>query len=282
VRRRIALLSLLVAVAVAGAGGGAAALERWLLPPGDGETLALLLLGSDDGPPRDGLLDEGNADAFQLLFVSGDRQHATIVSVPRDSYVPVPNQGRTRINACLFYGPERCVETVAAVFGVEVDGYLLTNMRAFTRGVERFGGIEVEVPRSLRVGSVSIAPGLQTLDGEQALVFARDRASRAEGDVGRSRAQAHLLAAAHRQVRDDGSPGAILHALGVLRRHTLTDLSGPELVRLGFESLQLPPDNVERVHLPGNLGFAGPAHVYFLHDAAYGIVSDAADDGRMS
>lgn len=276
------MVAVVVALTLATVAGSAVAVDRWLLPPGDGEVLTLLVLGSDDGPPRDGPFDEGNADGFQLVFVAGDRQHATIVSVPRDSYVPVPGRGTTRINTCLYHGPERCVTAVESIFGVTVDGYLLTNMRAFTRGVERFGGIEVDVPRSLRVGGTSLAPGTQTLDGAEALVFARDRKSRPDGDAGRSQAQAELMAAAHRQVRADGSPGEVLRALGVLRRHTVTDLSGPELTRLAFEALQLPPDSVARTSLPGSLGFAGPAHVYFLSDAAYGIVADAAEDGRVS
>lgn len=276
------LLGAVLAVSLLAVAGTAAAVERWLLPTGGDEVLTLLLLGSDEGPPRTGRFDRGNADGFHLLFVSGDRQHATFVSVPRDSYVPVPGQGRTRINACLFDGPERCVETVESVFGVDVDGYLLTNMRAFTRGVKRFGGIEVDVPQDLRVGGTNVSAGRQTLNGPEALVYGRDRKNRSNGDVGRSQAQAQLLAAAHRQVRADGSPGEVFHALGVLRRHTVTDLPGTELVRLGFEALQLPPRNVERTVLPGNVGFAGPASVYFLSDSAYRIVDDAADDARLS
>lgn len=276
------LLTALLAVSVLLVTGTAAAVEGWLLPPEDDDVLTLLLLGSDEGPPRSGRFDRGNADGFHLLFVSADRRHATFVSIPRDSYVPVPQQGRTRINACLFNGPERCVETAESVFGVDVDGYLLTNMRAFTRGVERFGGIEIEVPQHLRVGGTSLSPGLQTLDGPEALVYGRDRKNRASGDVGRSQAQAQLLASAHRQLRADGSPGEIFHTLSVLRRHTVTDLSGTELVRLGFESLHLPPRNVERTVLPGDIGFAGPASVYFLHDEAYAIVDDAADDAELS
>ncbi len=261
--------------------GTAAANGGWLLPVGEGRPLTLLLLGSDMGPPRDGVIEAGNADGFQLLFVSGDRQHATFVSIPRDAYVPVPGIGRQRINTCLQRGPERCVETVEALFGLEVDGYLLTGMRAFSRAVSRFDGIEVDVPRSLRVGNTHVAPGRQTLNGPAALVYARDRKSRPDGDVGRSRAQAELLATAHRQVVSDPSPRAMLHALGVLRRHSVTDLSGPELVQLGFEAMRLPPANVERVTVPGSFGFAGRASVMFLHDSAYALVRDAAEDGRI-
>lgn len=259
----------------------AATVERWLLPPGDDETLTLLLLGSDDGPPRTGQLDEGNADGFQLLFVAGDRQHATFVSVPRDSHVTVAGR-KTRINACLFGGPERCVETVESVFGIEVDGYLLTNMEAFSRGVERFGGITIDVPQNLRVGSRGLSAGEQRLNGKEALVYGRDRKNRSDGDFGRSRAQAELLAQAHAHVVADPSPAAVLEALTVLQRHTITDLSGPRLARLAFEALQLPPENVERVGLPGEVGFAGPASVVFLPDRAYVIVEDAADDAQLS
>jgi polyisoprenyl-teichoic acid--peptidoglycan teichoic acid transferase len=279
--RRTVVLLLVAALAVLGS--SAAALERWLLPPGDDDVLALLLLGSDDGPPRDKPFDEGNADGFQLLFVSGDRQHATFVSIPRDSYV-LPTAGasrRDKITHCLQVGPERCVETVASAFDVEVDGYLLTSMRAFTRGVERFGGIEIDVEQHLRVGGTSIAPGQQTLDGPEALVYGRDRNSRSDGDVGRSQAQARLLAAAHRQVHADASPGTVFRALTELRRHTVTDIPGPELVRLAFEALRLPPDNVQRTVLPGSVGMDGPAWVFFLADGAQAIIDDAAADARL-
>jgi polyisoprenyl-teichoic acid--peptidoglycan teichoic acid transferase len=168
------------------------------------------------------------------------------------------------------------------VFGVSVDGYLLTNMRSFIRGVGRFGGIEVDVPQRVQTGVRRVDPGRQVLDGPDALVYARDRKNRSDGDVGRSRAQAELLALAHRQVVADPSPTAVLEALGHLRRHTVTDLSGPGLVKLGFEALRLPPENVQRTFLPGSVGFAGPASVYFLADRSYGIVRDAADDARLS
>jgi polyisoprenyl-teichoic acid--peptidoglycan teichoic acid transferase len=279
--RRTLALALATCVLAAATVTAAVAGSGWRVAAGDGDTLALLLLGSDEGPPRSGQVDGGNADGFQLLFVSGDRQHATFVSVPRDSYVQVPGVGRARINTCLYEGPERCVDTVRAVFGVEVDGYLLTSMRGFTRGVNRAGGIEVDVPSSLRVGGTSIAPGRQVLDGPEALVYARDRKNRSGGDFGRAEAQAELLAEAHRAIVADGSAGAIFRALTELRRHTLTDLSGPELAQLAFEAVQLPPENVERVLLPGQLGTAGPASVVLLSPGADALVQDAADDGRI-
>ena len=274
---------LLVAVAVLAllVGGAAGAADRWLTPDPDGEVLTLLLLGSDGGPPRADHLASARADGIQLLFVAPDRQHATFVSIPRDSWVAVPGRGNTRINACLNHGPERCVETAESVFGIEVDGYLLTSMRGFIRGVYEFGDIEVEVPRSLVVGYTSVAPGLQQLDGKEALVYARDRKSRPDGDYGRSRAQAELLALAHEQVLAEGDTAAVLHTVSVVRRHTVTDIPPAQLVRYGFQALQLPPDNVQRELAPSRLGTAGAASVSYLDPAAYELITDAATDGRI-
>jgi LCP family protein required for cell wall assembly len=280
-RLRRALVATLVVLALL-SGSVAVATERWLLPSSDDEVLTLLLLGSDGGPPRDDDLRSARADGFQLLFVSGDRQHATFVSIPRDAWVPVAGRGTTRINACLNNGPERCVETVENVFGIEVDGYLLTSMHAFRRAVSEHGGLTVDVPRRLRVGTTIVEPGDgQTLQGYAALVYARDRKSRPDGDFGRSRAQAELMAIAHREVHEAADPVAVLDAVSTLRRHTLTDIPPADLVRYAFEAMQLPPDNVARELAPSRLGTAGAASVVYLQPSAYDLIRDAADDGRI-
>jgi polyisoprenyl-teichoic acid--peptidoglycan teichoic acid transferase len=259
-----------------------AVLDRMLLPTGDGEVLTLLLLGSDEGPPRSTNPVPGRADGFQLLFVSGDRQHATFVSIPRDAYIPVSGRGTTRINSCLVDGPESCVTTVQHEFGVQVDGYVLTSMEGFKQAVVSFGGLVVDVPTPVRDGGAAIpAAGEQRLTGSQALTYGRDRKNRPGGDFARSQAQAEMLAIAHRDVVSAGDVRAVLDAVAILRRHSITDLSGPQLARLGFEAMRLPPGNVQRALAPGNHAMAGPAAVVRLQASAYEIIRDAADDGRI-
>ena len=279
---RIRRLLALVVSALLLLGSSAVALDRYTLPPGDGEVLTLLLLGSDEGPPRGPDPFRGRADAFQLLFVSGDRQHATFVSVPRDSWVPVAGMGNGRINNCLLGGGERCMATVEQVFGVEVDGYLATSMDAFKAGVNAFGGVSIDVATPLSHGGADItSTGLQELTGSQALTYGRDRKTRSGGDFTRSRSQAEVLATAHRELLEAPAPGRVLDVVAILRRHTITDLSGPQLARLGFEALQLPPDNVQRVLAEGVDAWVGEAAVVKLRDSAYAVIADAADDARV-
>ncbi len=281
-RGRSALGGLLVAALVLALAGVATAAQRLLTPDPDGEVLTLLLLGADEGPPRSGDIRRARADAFQLLFVSPDRRDATLVSVPRDSYVTVPGAGRARINECLVGGPQRCLDTVASVFDVRPDGYLLTSMEAFKDAVAAFGGLEVDVEVPLTDGGADITTtGEQNLSGSQALTYARDRLVRPGGTLDRSRAQAELLAIAHREVTRETDLRRVLEAVTILRRHTLTDLSPNELVRYGFESQRLRPDNVERTLAATTPTFAGRAEVLELQPSAYATIDDAAKDGRL-
>ncbi len=279
-RRAVAVFAL---AAMLVAGGVAIAAEHLLLPEPDGEVLGLLLLGSDGGPPRGDRMLTARADGVQLLFVSGDRRHATFVSIPRDSWIHLPGRGNNRVNACLNHGPESCVEAVEAEFGINLDGHLTTSMDGFKAAVSAFGGLVVDVPTPVFDGGMSIPEaGRQRLTGSQALTYGRDRKNRAGGDFGRSQAQAEMLALAHRHVAEGGDLDEVLEAATILRRHTVTDLGGPNLLRLAYEALHLPPDNVERALAPGRHGWAGPAAVVYLEPAAYDLVTDAAEDGRLS
>lgn len=280
-RRRRTLVALL-AVVVLLVGTAAVAVERVLTPTGSGEVRTFLLLGSDEGPMRSQNPLRGRADGIQLLFVSGDRQHATFVSIPRDAYIPVPGRGTTRINACLVDGPDNCVRTVEQEFGVSIDGYLVTSMHGFARGVNSFGGLTVDVSGPVFDGGHDIPQaGMQHLSGMQALTYARDRSNRPGGDFTRSQAQARLLAIAHREVVEAGDVRRTIDAIRAVREHTVTDLSGQQLAHLGFEALRVPPGNVERVLAPGQHGRAGAMAIVRLQPRAYELINDAAADGRI-
>ena len=279
---------------------GLLAMERvTAVGPSTDRPLAILLLGSDGGPPRDDDPLAARADGFQLLFVSAERDRATFVSIPRDSWVPVTGLGNNKINACLTRGPENCVSTVEGAFGIDIDGYFVTSMWGFANAVNEFVGCPLGDPeltrdctRGLTVdvdftctsgcGGFAIGSrGVQQVSGFEALTIARNRFQRADGDFTRSESQAELLAIAHAEVQAEGSVAKMMDALRILRRHSDTDLTLPQLARLGLDAKRLDPANVERILAPSRLGNVGAASVVFLNDPAYDIIAEAAATGRL-
>jgi polyisoprenyl-teichoic acid--peptidoglycan teichoic acid transferase len=272
------------------------ALERMVaVGPSSDEPIAILLMGSDAGPPREDFALTGRADGFQLLFVSADRTAATIVSIPRDSWVPVVGFGETKINACLTRGPENCVETVEQAFDVSIDGYFVTSMWGFADAVNEFSGcpsgpgdcsrgitVDVDFTCTSQCGGLPISTtGVQQLNGYEALTYARVRKGREGGDFGRSQGQAELLALAHAEVRAEGSVARMMDALRILRRHAVTDLTMPQLARLGLDAMRLDPANVERQLAPSVTAQIGAASAVRLLPEAYPLISDAADNGQL-
>ena len=280
---------------------GLLALERvTAVGPSTDRPLAILLLGSDGGPPRADNPITSRADGFQLLFVSAERDRATFVSIPRDSWVPVTGLGDNKINACLTRGPENCVTTVENAFGIEIDAYFVTSMWGFAEAVNEFVGCETggpengsrECTRGLEIdvdfacrqncsGFPIEERGVQKLSGYEALTVARNRANRSNGDFTRSASQAELLAVAHATMQQDGSVARMMETLRILRRHSVTDLTLPQLTRLGLDAMRLDPENVERILAPSRIGSVGAASVVFLNDPAYDIISEAAETGRL-
>ncbi len=279
---------------------GLLAMERvTAVGPSTDRPLAILLLGSDGGPPRDDNPITARADGFQLLFVSAERDRATFVSIPRDSWVPVTGMGDTKINACLTRGPENCVTTVENAFGIEIDGYFVTSMWGFADAVNEFVGCDIGDPevsrnctRGLEVdvdfvcrsgcGGFPIEErGVQKVSGYEALTVARNRGNRAAGDFTRSESQAELLAIAHATMQEEGSIARMMDSLRILRRHSVTDLTLPQLTRLGLDAMRLDPANVERILAPSRIGNVGAASVVFLNDPAYDIIAEAAQTGRL-
>lgn len=284
-RRGLVALLVFAQVAVLGASSWAA-VDRWLTLPFGGDMYTLLILGSDEGPPRPGAARTGRADAIHLMVIDESRTKVSIISFPRDSYVPVRGLGTTKINAMLTRGPENAAGTVADLTGIDIDDWIVTGFAGVIAGVDEFGGVEVDVEQRLydpRGASTDLQPGRQNLVGWQALAYTRDRYSRPDGDIGRSNGQAKVLRAMHEKVRAEAtSPSRLVDYVSILRRHTETSIPPERLFRLAAMAMTIEPENVAQVMLPGNVGTAGAASVYRLSDGAFSIFADVREDGMLS
>jgi LCP family protein required for cell wall assembly len=175
--------------------------------PADTPGTNYLVVGSDSRqdltPAERKRLGTGRAvgqrtDTIMLLHVPSGGGPTVLVSVPRDSYVPIPGHGRNKINAAYaFGGPTLLVTTIEQVSGVHVDGYVETGLGGYATLVDAIGGVRVCSPRAMndKDAHLDIPAGCQQMDGKTALGYARARHSDPRGDLGRVERQRQVLAA---------------------------------------------------------------------------------------
>jgi LCP family protein required for cell wall assembly len=220
-----------------------------LLLPQDGNRINLLVVGIDR---RSGTDWAYRTDTIIVLTTDPSQRTAGMLSIPRDLQLPIPTHGEDRINTANVYGyleeypgggPALLEATIAANFGVPMDGYIMIDFQTFVRIVDALGGIDVDVPQTLHdtrypapkpgdpyaYKTVHFDPGWQHMDGARALEYARSRMSTSDFDRAR-RQQQILLALRKKALRLDTilrAPALLAATAGTMKTDfSLTDLIG--------------------------------------------------------
>ena len=206
-RRRRAIVTVLVMLAIligwpllllSWAGGKVEHVDA-LSGAGDTPGTTYLIAGSDS---RDGTQftdeTEGHRSDTIMLLHRAPNGNAYLVSIPRDTWVDIPEYGEGKINASFSYGgPELLVDTVEELSGITVDHYVEVGMQGVVDIVDAMNGVElcldydVDDPRSELVWQA----GCHNADGRTALAFARMRYSDPNGDIGRAERQRQVIGA---------------------------------------------------------------------------------------
>jgi LCP family protein required for cell wall assembly len=231
-RRIAAILFLVIVLILAGVGGTYfwlnGKLHRTVTLPASTITSAgtnWLIAGSDT---RDGIsraeraslhlgAEGANAsDSLMLLHMGTGKP--VLISIPRDSYVPIPGYGHNKINAALaFGGPTLLIETVEQVTGLHIDHYMGIGFGGLASVVNSVGGVRICVKTAIPPDSYSgfkgLAAGCHTLNGTQAIAFVRDRHSFATSDLQRIEDQRAFLSALLSKAT---SPGVYLNPFTAL------------------------------------------------------------------
>ncbi len=247
------------------------------------DNYVVLVMGSDMGPWRPETVLDGRSDALHLISVVPSQRTASILSFPRDTYVAVPGMGNTRINAALTRGPDRAVETVQNLTGIQIDDWIVTGLGAFSRGIDAYGGLDVDVPQRLQIDANILEAGAQHLDGPQTLLYSRDRKSRSNGDFGRNQAQAEVLALLHADlVARQPSAIELADIIATLRNHTISSIPAGRLPTLAAVALDVDPAKVYRAQVPGSNAMRGSAAVVVMGSGAETLFADLRDDGMFT
>ena len=238
-------------------------LEPGLLPSGADERFTVLLLGIDRRA------DGGwgyRTDTIVIVSADRDAGSVALVSIPRDLQVAIPGRGDDRINTANVYGyldgyagggPALVKEVIEASFGVAVDAYVMVDFDGFVQVVDAVGGIDVDVPRTLddpfypdpraedphAYTTIHFEAGVQHMDGERALQYARSRMTTSDAD--RMERQQLILLALGEAVRRGSWSADLPELVTGLADAVHTDLALGQIVELAALAEQIDPGSVE-------------------------------------
>jgi|HubBroStandDraft_6_1064221.scaffolds.fasta_scaffold83328_2 LCP family protein required for cell wall assembly len=177
------------------------------------------------------------SDTVMILHIPANGGPSVLVSLPRDSYVPIPGYGDNKLNAAFsFGGPKLLAKTVQNVTGLRIDHYMEIGFGGFVHVVDAVGGVRMCLKTSLydQASGARLKKGCQTLDGDQALAYVRTRHNFSDQDLQRVQDQRLFMRALLTKLT---SPGVILNpfasvpaALGVA--NTVTVDQGTSLYQL--------------------------------------------------
>lgn len=192
--------------------------ERAPQPTGEAaEALNILLLGTDKGTGgtieeelADGEWSTGafRSDTIMLVHIPADRDQAYLVSIPRDSYVKIPGQGRNKINAAFSLGgPDLATQTIEDLTGVYIDHVAMIDWAGFRDLTHAIGGVQVTVAETFTDPHKNITweKGTHVLEGEEALAYVRTRYGLQNGDFDRIKRQQNFLRAAMQKTVSKGT-----------------------------------------------------------------------------
>lgn len=163
------------------------------------ETFTVYVSGIDS---RHGLVDLCYSDVNMIFTVNRTTHQIFVVTTPRDGFVCVPGQGETRdklTHIGNFGGIDMLMETMESLYG-DIDYWFRIGFTGFEDVVEALGGVTVDSDYTFTSWEFDFADqvytfpqGENTLNGDQALVFARERKSFPDGDIQRGRDQMKLV-----------------------------------------------------------------------------------------
>ncbi|MBX2997721.1 MAG: LCP family protein [Caldilineaceae bacterium] len=190
-----------------------AAAFLWLAPGQSAQTF--LIAGIDQRPDETG---PARADVIVIMQIDPGVNRVALMSVPRDLWLPQPDGVTNRVNTALVRGyrasdpeagPRYLAQTLAANFGLPLNGYFILNFEAFVDVVNAVGGIDVDVPAPIvdtayptedyGVQTIRFETGPQHMDGERALIYVRTRHQ--DSDFGRAARQQQLIRAVAEKIR---------------------------------------------------------------------------------
>jgi LCP family protein required for cell wall assembly len=237
------------------------------------DQLNVLLLGYQS--------DEGTTDTMMLVHLDVDRRTATLVSIPRDSWVNVPGQGYEKINSAYATGgAQMSAKVVSALLGgVPIDATVALQPEDAAAIVDAMGGINVDVDETMNYDDnagglhIHLVKGPQHLTGAQVAGYMRFRDD-ARSDYGRMHRQRQVIKDMLDQLSEPQNWAKLTHVMQVAQKVVKATLSSQKLAALVEVYRNVPNDNIRSFTLPSRPGWAGDASVVFVDPRWAKLIGD--------
>ena len=205
------------------------------------EPFSILLMGVDS--TDDGLNANMayNGDTLMLITFNPETLNATVFSIPRDMYVPIAcrNNAKAKINSSAAHGTECVINTVQNFTEVKVDYYVKINFRGVVDLVDALGGVTIDVGKDFceqdsqrRFGEheICLKKGVQKLNGEQALAYARHRHTLLRGDIDRIQNQQQVVEAIAKEIKEINTYKEFESLLNTITKNMLTNMTTDQIL----------------------------------------------------
>jgi LCP family protein required for cell wall assembly len=215
----------------------------------------ILLLGMDEREDS----NEFNSltDTIIIYHVSSWGKKDCLISIPRDTQVELEDYGWSKINAVYKYGGDEMIkQEIYELTGIEIDRVMVANFNGFKGIIDILGGIDITVTEPLHdpKSGTDFDPGTYTMNGEQALAFARDRSSTSGSDFDRVNRQKYLLSEIVRQKLNFSIITKAPQIIRVLNAETRSDFTIWDFGSIGFVLLFSSKD-MNQVTIPTESAF---------------------------
>jgi LCP family protein required for cell wall assembly len=208
----------------------------------------ILVLGSDTRGDTNTTIDglEGQrSDTIMVVHIPADRQHITVMSIMRDSWVDIPGYGEAKINAALSYGGvPLAVQTIEGMIGARIDHVAVVDFAGFRGVTDALGGVDVYNTTAFDSSKLKghyFDRGMQTMNGVEALAFVRERYAFTDGDFQRARNQQEFAKGVMSEVMNAAiltNPGRIGGLVSAIAPYLVVD-SGFDAAYVGNLALEL-------------------------------------------
>ncbi|CEE03042.1 transcriptional regulator [Caldibacillus thermoamylovorans] len=235
------------------------------------DNISILIIGVDSSEARK---ERGNnlSDTLMLATLNKHENSVKLLSIPRDTYVYVPAIGeKTKINhAHSKGGAKATIETVENLLEVPIDYYVSINFEAFIEIVDALGGITVDVPYefaeldSKEKSLIFLKPGVQKLNGEEALALARTR--KLDNDIERGKRQQEIIKAIIKKAVSVGSITKYDDVIEAVGNNMKTNMTFGEMRGLASYGLNDKNLAIESLTLKGSDYKPGKTYYYKLDE----------------